>query len=79
MIKKTFLLFIFSYINVNAQHFSFLQNETLTVIENSDTLNNPWAGGLNFCQFSEIDLNLDGEKDLMIFDKVKDMKYYKII
>lgn len=29
----------------------------------------PWAGGMNSCQFSEIDLNLDGIKDLFVFDR----------
>jgi len=30
----------------------------------------PWAGGLNSCQFSAIDLNLDGIDDLFVFDRV---------
>ncbi len=47
----------------------FLRNDTVPVISNSDTLVNPWAGGLNFCQHSEIDLNLDGIDDLFIFDR----------
>ena len=29
----------------------------------------PWAGGLNSCQFGNIDLNLDGLPDLVIFDR----------
>ena len=29
----------------------------------------PWAGGLNSAQFNEMDLDLDGVKDLMIFDR----------
>ena len=29
---------------------------------------NSWAGGINSAQFSEIDLNLDGKKDLFIYD-----------
>jgi hypothetical protein len=29
----------------------------------------PWAGGLNSCQFGKIDINLDGIKDLVIFDR----------
>jgi hypothetical protein len=29
----------------------------------------PWAGGLNSCQFGEIDLNLDGVKDLFVFER----------
>lgn len=29
----------------------------------------PWAGGLNSCQFGQIDINLDGIPDLVIFDR----------
>ena len=29
----------------------------------------PWLGGVNACQFVEMDLNLDGVPDLMIFDR----------
>jgi hypothetical protein len=29
----------------------------------------PWAGGLNSPQFGKIDINLDGIKDLVIFDR----------
>lgn len=47
-----------------------MQRDTLTVFENSKKLNNAWAGGLNFCGLSEIDLNQDGKKDLAIFDKI---------
>ena len=30
---------------------------------------NPWAGGLNACQFGRMDLNHDGKKDLLVFDR----------
>jgi hypothetical protein len=32
-------------------------------------ITNPWAGGLNFVQLSSIDLDLDGKKDLFVFDR----------
>lgn len=32
-------------------------------------VNCPWAGGLNFVQPSTIDLDLDGKKDLFVFDR----------
>ncbi len=32
-------------------------------------LRHAWVGGLNSCQFSEIDLNFDGINDLFVFDK----------
>ncbi len=36
-------------------------------IEN--TLVFPWAGGLNACQFGRMDLDGDGRKDLLVFDR----------
>lgn len=33
------------------------------------TLLYPWAGGMNSVRFSEIDMDLDGKKDLFIFEK----------
>lgn len=32
-------------------------------------LENPWAGGLNTPQFSSVDINMDGKKDLFVFDR----------
>ena len=51
---------------------NFIQNNEIPVLEGNEetsALLNPWSGGMNFCQFSEIDLNLDGEKDIFIFDR----------
>ena len=36
-------------------------------IEN--TLSFPWVGGLNACQFGRMDLDGDGRKDLLVFDR----------
>jgi hypothetical protein len=52
-----------------SQVYQLKYNDTIQVIENSLPLANPWAGGLNSVQFSEIDLNLDGIKDVLIFDR----------
>lgn len=49
--------------------------DTITVIENGKILKSPWAGGLNFCQFSKIDLNNDGKKDIVVFDKVNSIAF----
>ena len=32
----------------------------------------PWAGGLNSCQFSQTDIDMDGIKDILIFDRMGD-------
>ena len=47
-------------------------NRTDTVVvqtANGTILKNPWAGGLNFLQVSDIDLNYDGIMDLFVFDR----------
>ncbi|MCE3279513.1 MAG: repeat protein [Bacteroidetes bacterium] len=43
--------------------------DSIPVKINSAFITNPWAGGLNFAQNSEIDLNMDGIKDLFTFDR----------
>lgn len=49
--------------------------DTLTVYENNSVLRSAWAGGLNFCQFYKMDLNNDGKKDIVAFDKVNSFEY----
>lgn len=44
--------------------------DTISVIENNYVLKMPWANGVNYSNVSNIDLNFDGKKDLVIFDKV---------
>lgn len=71
--KKYFTLFVtfslFITINTSAQ-LTFLRNSSTVVLNIlGDTLKNPWAGGFNSVQFSEIDLNIDGRKDLISFDR----------
>lgn len=70
---RFFLLFFFIclYCTSQAQNdLGFLRQLNITV---SDSNGSPfkfgWAGGLNSCQFSEIDLNGDGIKDLFVFDR----------
>lgn len=43
--------------------------EAKVIDSGNDTLKNPWGGGLNQPQFSTIDLNADGKKDLLVFDR----------
>jgi len=44
--------------------------DTITVIENNYVLKMPWANGINSSNVSNMDLNYDGKKDVVIFDKV---------
>lgn len=45
---------------------------SIPVERNGITLREPWAGGMNSPQFSMVDLNNDGIKDLFVFDRVGD-------
>src|SRR5690349_1305046 len=72
---KNILLFLFFIIFVglhkaSAQPIVFNRVDSIPVVINSTTLNNAWAGGINFPLFSEIDLNGDGIHDLFIYDRV---------
>ena len=61
------LYLILAFITSESQ---ILQRTLLTVNNtNNQNIPNPWSGGLNSCQLSEIDLNLDGTKDLFIFER----------
>jgi Secretion system C-terminal sorting domain/FG-GAP-like repeat len=65
----TILTGIFSLI-VGAQTItSFNRVDSIAVFSGSNQLVNPWAGGINFCQVSQIDLNMDGLNDLFVFDR----------
>ena len=45
---------------------------------NNQNIPNPWSGGLNACQLSEIDLNLDGTKDLL-FLNAPEIAFYLLL
>jgi len=45
------------------------RDTTLNISENNITFSSAFSGGINAGQFSEIDLNLDGTMDLIVFDK----------
>lgn len=56
---------IFSANSQNISDFGFLRDLSVPVTG----LKHPWAGGMNACQFSNVDLNLDGRNDLFVFDR----------
>ena len=67
--------FIFSLILLSqlsfltSQYFNVNQENFISVIENNDTLKNPWTGGFNAVQISIIDFNDDQIEDVFIFDR----------
>lgn len=67
------ILFIIEYRKANAQLYfdgsTDKSNSVQVFDESKEILPYPWAGGMNSCQFGEIDLNLDGIMDLFVFDR----------
>lgn len=72
--KRFFIFFLFALILSHSYAqlpvFSFSRNLNVAVKDSVlNTLENPWGGGMNTCQFSQIDMNFDGIKDLFVFDR----------
>ena len=68
------LLVVSSFLTFSQNHFRYDQIQVINSV--GDTIKNPFGGGFNAPQFSEIDLNFDGIKDLFVFDR--DTGYYLI-
>ncbi len=69
MIRKIlFPIFLFTFFSANAQ-IQFIRNDSVPVLVNSQSLLFPWAGGINYAQFSTIDLDQNGTMDLFVFDR----------
>lgn len=62
------LIILFTGISGSAQ-FGFQRYDTIDVVKSSVQKLYPWAGGMDYCQFSNIDLNYDGTEDLFVFDR----------
>ncbi len=68
------ILIITSISGLRAQNL-VKRNDTIIVIENEDTLRLPWASGLNAAQTGNIDLDLDGVMDLLMFEQNNEANY----
>ena len=68
MKKYILLLLCVSTLQVFGQ--PLVRSYTTPVSADGFYLQNPWAGGLNSCQFSRIDANGDGNKDIFVFDRI---------
>lgn len=66
------LILLTPFAFLSSQYFNVTQENFISVIENNDTLNNPWTGGFNAVQISLIDLNNDQIEDIFIFDRTGD-------
>lgn len=63
------LLIIFPLMESYAQQFKFYYSNAAKFMKGNDTLQMPFIGGVNAPQFSNIDLDGDGKKDLFVFDR----------
>tara|TARA_B100001287_G_scaffold274663_1_gene280433 strand:+ start:22 stop:2259 length:2238 start_codon:yes stop_codon:yes gene_type:complete len=66
--KYSFFLLLILPVCISAQ-FQFSFSDSIKIISNNEPLSLPWAGGLNYPQFSSIDYDFDGDLDLLIFDR----------
>jgi len=65
---RYFFLFTFAFLAVNVlSQFSSTHAPEVNYLGNE--LAFPWAGGMNSCQYGEIDLDDDGLYDLVVFDR----------
>jgi len=64
------ILFIHLFIIHSLYGQNTVYRDTIPVFEANKSLTMPWAGGINFASFSQIDLNFDGKLDIMTFDKI---------
>ena len=71
MLYRIALLFILSVYCVapTQAQFTFIPRYDVPVEENGTNLEFPWVGGMNSCLFSEVDLDLDGIRDLVVFER----------
>jgi hypothetical protein len=56
---------------LSAQVPDFLQIDYMPVLKDGKYLEFPWAGGLNSAQICDADINNDGRKDLVIYEKTE--------
>lgn len=63
-----FALFIFTIYSKSRSQL-LVARDTISVIENGYVLKMPWANGLNNVNASNMDLNNDGVKDLVLYDR----------
>ncbi|CAN5175494.1 hypothetical protein BH09BAC1_BH09BAC1_20490 [soil metagenome] len=62
------MLLVLAAASVAAQN-AMRREDKIKVIVNGDTLRNPWVGGLHTPQFNAADIDGDGIKDLVVFNR----------
>lgn len=65
----------FAQAQTTGARFGFEFGSVAKLVQGTDTLPHAWVGGLNAPQFSNIDLNSDGQPDLYVFDREASRSY----
>ncbi|PSR01731.1 MAG: hypothetical protein BRD50_08350 [Bacteroidetes bacterium SW_11_45_7] len=55
--------------NIAIAQNKFIRVDNVPVTESGAQITNPWAGGLNNAHFGKVDLNDDGTRDLVVFER----------
>lgn len=71
-LRFVFFTAFFWYCRSVSAQFQFIYNDSVPVVKLGNALKFPWAGGLNYPQFSELDYDYDGDQDLIAFDRSND-------
>lgn len=71
MFKQLAILFFLFFFKQSLAQL-LVARDSITVIENNYVLKMPWAGGINYSNVSNMDLNFDGKKDLVVYDRIND-------
>lgn len=71
MIRALAIFFLFVFSQAVSGQFSFRANYSIPVTENGIDIRDPFTGGYNNAQFGEIDINLDGIVDLIVYDRAR--------
>ena len=72
-IIKSIILLLSLFPLVSFAQFNFYKSYAPLLIHDNDTLDLAWLGGFNNPQFSNIDIDLDGDNDLFVFDRSGDV------
>ncbi len=64
-----FLIALFTQAQNGTNVLDFKETAGMKVLVGTDSLDNPWAGGLTGSILNNIDLDLDGQQDLLIYEK----------
>lgn len=68
--RGTILLLVLTSFLFSLKAQTNVYRDTIPVYESGTKMLNPWAGGLNFSSFTSVDLNNDGLKDIVAYDKI---------